>query len=92
MFSHLNVAARFARRNMLLGGDGELIRRLGRSFISVPSLTRAFTIAYYLLNVPFQFAKLRDLGVGRASHVFTLGTRLQGLKCLLRSTRSDVLV
>lgn len=92
IFAHLNIRARCASQKMGLAQGNAPTAHLSRSVISVPSLTRAFIIAYYLVSVPFHFAKLRDLGVGRASHVATLVARLHGLNCIIHSRRSDVLL
>lgn len=76
---------------MALGGASGVARQLSCSFVGRPSLTRAFIIAYTLVGVPFHFSNLRDLGVGRASHVTTLVRRVKGLKCVLRRASSHVL-
>lgn len=75
-----------------VGDRPYVLPHLSCSFDDIPSLTRPIIIAYTLHNVPFHFAKLTALHVGRASHVRTLGHRLHGLNFILHSRGNSALV
>lgn len=91
LFRRLNVYARERKGDIALGGARPRASQVRCGFMGRPSLTRAFMIAYTVLKVPFHFSNLRDLGVGRASQVTTLVTRVHGLNCMLRRDRNSML-